>query len=592
MAISKRADFNFSVKDGKSTLSYQVDLDTLHVTSFQLDKIEYTPLQDFRVGGYGAVHTFTNTINDHRMVVKTPRKPVSEEGNRRAKCQKEIDLLEKVNAELGMYAIHFYTTGIQDTHFAYAMFMPYFPDMDLEKAIYKTSSEQVIIAYLLATAMELERIHKAGIIHNDVKGNNFRVDTKTLKVRAIDFYHATDVSKEEKVVRDHNIKKGSRYTYVASELGGFSRIKESFIATPASDTFSFGAMLCSLISHSISWYPTENKDVFIPQTDLYPGFIWKFQDMARSSFPDKRPTLKSFIDTLEKISTTPRSINIHYVFSAENFPDLQLKIGGKLYSPTESFTSESGNLIEFYDTPLGKLKTKYEQAYGNDLADATAIPAILYPEKLEDLNRPHNIKKHPLKQAHSPYAFFTISRYINGISLDEYMGYFFRQSALKQLRVLIALLRALNEVHDKGYIIMNLKVENIIINDSGNDDFPTVKFINFNWAYRLDAPFAKSIGPSPNMAVHLNPLNKHEKWAVPSTSHDDHPLIILLCHHVLHAIKDTTTYNIMNRLTHHNYKTVESAQQGEDLNVYIKELEAEQSRLEKSATQTPEIKNE
>lgn len=197
----------------------------------------YTPLGDSDSGGFSEVIYCT----DNHLARKVAVKFIQDE-NEKKLILKELRALLKMRSK---HVVQVYDI-VQGENDSLGIVEEFVEGELLWDSVYPQQSTDNYLKTLWQIAAGISDIHKAGVIHRDIKPNNMKLDSEEI-VKIFDF----GLAKNEGIDAKTKGFKGT-HGFAAPELFGDSTIA----FTPAIDTYAFGATAIFLACHDL---PTEMK---------------------------------------------------------------------------------------------------------------------------------------------------------------------------------------------------------------------------------------------------------------------------------------------------------------------------------------------
>ena len=235
-------------------------------------------------GSFGRIFTTTiESFSDQKMAVKVVSK----------KTREADFLLQMQNAKHVVSAK--FIGNSEDLQF---IVMNYIEGCELFDKLLKSTESGVRIpfrdsvSYLLDIARGLQELHKAGIIHNDLKLENVMIEEKTNKAWVVDLGTAQSVNDSL-----HEID-GTPY-YMAPEISS-SMFGERIPPNTAVDIYSFGVLAVTLF---FGGYIERS----LPDIPVSPALCGEKEELSTlltlclRRLPGERPRLDEIIDALSRI---------------------------------------------------------------------------------------------------------------------------------------------------------------------------------------------------------------------------------------------------------------------------------------------------
>jgi len=171
--------------------------------------------------------------------------------------------------------------------------LEYIDGADVSAGSFAANEEYVKSLWQIATG--IADIHKAGVIHRDIKPNNIRKDTMGV-LKIFDFGLAREVGKDDKT---RNII--GTPGYMAPELGGATTMAFS----PAGDVYAFGATAVALLTKNLPPELLHHQQVTRSYLDklmpgLHPDLLDAIQKCTSLAATD-RPRMGDVRDLLQRL---------------------------------------------------------------------------------------------------------------------------------------------------------------------------------------------------------------------------------------------------------------------------------------------------
>lgn len=268
---------------------------TMNTISYvELKDHRYVPRRDLGVGSFCKAQLFTNEKSEN-VVIKTcitKKTPSGYFSNR----MNEIALMEAIYQKDGggVYAVNIYhgeekkdsaitlkeESPYEIIHGIFVL-MPFFPGDTLDKAIVKATAQQQL-KIILAVARELERIHKLGILHGDIRPQNIIINqeaTGIITVHFIDLEHGYRITDKDARTTNETRKECAAPHWSLERMGDRKEIPKPHFNQDM---------------HSLGWTIKNAAN-----NTSYPKTIMDFCDQCVCDDCDKRPSLTSLIQLLE-----------------------------------------------------------------------------------------------------------------------------------------------------------------------------------------------------------------------------------------------------------------------------------------------------
>jgi serine/threonine protein kinase len=273
--------------------------------SFYINFEELTLQTKVGEGGFGEV--FLGTWNGKKIAVK--KLSVKHYKNRENICRfiNEINVISSLRHP--NIVLYIGASIDKDDYYMITEYLPrgsLFDYMRKEKSKF-TEREQINIAYEMAVA--LNYLHSRSVVHCDLKSSNILIDDNW-KIKIGDFGLSQFIKENE-----YNRGKIGTPHWMAPEIlkGG--------IYEYSSDVYSFGMILWEILKMEIPYYGLnpyqiynlvvqDKKIVDIPK-EGHEVLI----DILRKCLnyePQKRPSLKELVQTLEKLKTHNKNIDTNF----------------------------------------------------------------------------------------------------------------------------------------------------------------------------------------------------------------------------------------------------------------------------------------
>ncbi|WP_047733815.1 serine/threonine-protein kinase [Vibrio parahaemolyticus] len=183
----------------------------------------YIPLEDSASGGFSDVHFYNDSILKRKVAIKYIK---DESDSHRLKD--EIDALMKLRSK---HVVQIYDIVPTDSS-SFGIVMEYIEGNDLISVPSESHSPDDILKILWQIASGIADIHKADVIHRDIKPNNMKIDAESI-VKIFDFGLARSEGEKAKTA-------GFKGTFGFAAPEQFCWPEATF--TSAVDTYAFGAI--------------------------------------------------------------------------------------------------------------------------------------------------------------------------------------------------------------------------------------------------------------------------------------------------------------------------------------------------------------
>lgn len=205
----------------------------------------YTPLGDSDCGGFSEVIYCTDNHLERKVAIK-----FIQDENEKKLILKELRALLKMRSK---HVVQVYDI-VESNNETLGIVEEFVEGKLLWDSEYPRQSTENYLKTLWQIAAGIADMHKAGVIHRDIKPNNMKLDVEGI-VKIFDF----GLAKHEGVDDKTKGFKGT-YGFAAPELFGDSTIS----ITPAIDTYAFGATAIFLACHDLP--PSMKKPLPQPIT--------------------------------------------------------------------------------------------------------------------------------------------------------------------------------------------------------------------------------------------------------------------------------------------------------------------------------------
>ena len=153
----------------------------------------------------------------------------------------------------------------------YALVMPDFGGISLDKNYQKLLHNQNPISHFLAIAVKiteiLDRLHQNRIIHKDIKPANILINAETKQVKIIDFSISTLLPKETQTIQTPNVLEGT-LAYISPEQTGRMNRGIDY----RSDFYSLGVMFFEMLNGVLPFDTTEPMELIHDHLATMPIF--------------------------------------------------------------------------------------------------------------------------------------------------------------------------------------------------------------------------------------------------------------------------------------------------------------------------------
>jgi len=247
----------------------------------------YTPLGDSDCGGFSKVFYCTDNHLERKVAIK-----FIQDKNEQSLILKELHALLKMRSK---HVVQVYDV-VQSDNETFGIVEEFVEGDLLWDSEYPQQSTENYLKTLWQIASGIADMHKAGVIHRDIKPNNMKLDAEWI-VKIFDF----GLAKNEGIDAHTKGFKGT-YGFAAPELFGDSTIS----ITPAIDTYAFGATAIFLACHdlppSMKKLPPQpvTNDMFAKLPVSIPTELIGLLNACLAYAPSDRPAMEGVRDELAR----------------------------------------------------------------------------------------------------------------------------------------------------------------------------------------------------------------------------------------------------------------------------------------------------
>lgn len=246
----------------------------------------YQPIGSVGSGGMGDVIQCTDTHLDRAVVVKTLQSGVDH-----SRLLDEQKALLKLRSR---HVVQLYDIVEVSARGAKGLVLEYIAGQDLQVSAYQVGPEYLQVLWQIACG--IRDIHRANVIHRDLKPGNIRIDGEGV-VKIFDFGLARSIG-----VDDRTRSIIGTPIFMAPELWGQSTISFS----TAIDVYAFGVIAISLLQSSVPLALASHPPLPVPKSVLDGIFMGLAGELITclsaclASDPTARPSMELVTETLER----------------------------------------------------------------------------------------------------------------------------------------------------------------------------------------------------------------------------------------------------------------------------------------------------